>query len=135
MKNGIVNCCIRYAKGFFVMSMLFAIHYDGSAQMQPPGYDRAKKMQDERNKMLIIDRDSMTLIDTAVIYDPDTYESEVRVMEHRISIRDYCVTVLGMPNPEILMDGNPHTIIDKRTYDEIMVRLKPGGGLDVRNKE
>ncbi len=134
MKNGIVNCCLRHRKIFFLL-LLFAIHYESVAQMQPPGYDRAKKLQDAQNKMLIIDRDSLTLIDTAMIFDPTTYESEVKVMEHRISIRDYCVTVLGMPNPEILMDGNAHTIIDKRTYDEITVRLKPGGGLDVSKKE
>lgn len=115
--------------------LLFAIHYDSAAQMQPPGYDRAKKIQEERNKMLIIDRDSLTLIDTVKIFDPVTYEEEVKVVEHRISIRDYCTTILGMSNPEILMDMNEHVIIDKETYEDMTIRLKPAGGLDIRRKE
>ncbi len=106
-----------------------------SAQMPPPGYDRAKKMESERMKMMTIDRDSLTLIDTAVIFDPVTYEEEVKVIEHRISIRDYCVTVLGMAKPEILMDGQPHLIIDPRTYKEVTVRLTPDSKLDIVSKD
>ncbi|MDQ3017138.1 MAG: hypothetical protein M3R25_10540 [Bacteroidota bacterium] len=110
---------------------MFAIHYESHAQMPPPGYDRAKEMKAQQAKVLIIDRDSLTLIDTVVVYDPTNYEEEIKVIEHRISVRDFCVTVLGMSNPEILMDGQPHTIIDPRTYDDLIVRLKPGGGLDM----
>lgn len=122
-------------KLLFVTVFLLLAAARMSAQMPPPGYDRAKKAEAERMKMLSIDRDSLTLIDTAIIFDPTTYEEETRIIEHRISIRDYCTTVLGMAKPEILMDGQPHLIIDPRTYKEVTIRLTPDSKLDIVPKE
>ena len=99
-------------------------------QMPPPGYERAKQIEAERMSMSSLDRDSITMIDTIVVFDPDTYESETRIVEHRISIRDYCTTLLGIGDPDILKDHQPHTIIDPRTYDEIPIRLRPEGKID-----
>ncbi len=101
-----------------------------SAQMPPPGYERAIKMQQEREKLAPMDRDSVTLVDTIMVFDPDTYESETRIVTSSISVRDYCIRHLGMANPDILLDRNPHTIIDPRTYDDLTVRLNERGKLD-----
>jgi hypothetical protein len=99
-------------------------------QMPPPGYERAKQIEAERMGMSSLDRDSITMIDTIVIFDPETYESETRIVEHTISIGDYCKTFLGIGDPEILKDGQPHTIIDPKTYEEITIRLNPAGRID-----
>ena len=101
-----------------------------SAQMPPPGYERAKKMQEERMKISPLDRDSLTRIDTVVIFDSETYEEEIKVVQTRISVRDYCTLNLGMGNPDILLDGQPHTIIDPRTYNDMTIRLNQAGKID-----
>lgn len=104
--------------------------YNSSAQMPPPGFERAKKMQDERNKLARMDRDSVTLIDTIAVFDPETYEQEIRIVSTRISLREYCTQYLGIGNPSMLEDGNPHTIIDPKTYEELTIRLNPAGKID-----
>jgi hypothetical protein len=113
----------------FVFFMLIHV-MDSAAQMPPPGYERAIKIQQEREKLAPMDRDSVTLIDTIQVFDPDTYESETRIVSSRVSVRDYCIRLLGMANPDILLDRNPHTIIDPRTYDELTIRLNERGKLD-----
>ena len=98
--------------------------------MPPPGYERAKKIQEERMKISPLDRDSITRIDTVVIFDSETYEEEIKVVQTRISVRDYCVLNLGMGNPDILLDGQPHQIIDPRTYNDMTIRLNQAGKID-----
>ncbi|MBK9984574.1 MAG: hypothetical protein IPP15_19780 [Saprospiraceae bacterium] len=110
--------------------MLFAFHYHCTAQMPPPGYERAKKIQEEQMKVSILDRDSLTLIDTVEIFDPTTYESETKIVNTRFSLRDYCLKYLGIGNADILLDRNPHTVIDPKTYGDITIRLNASGKLD-----
>ena len=105
------------------MIILCAFAATAYAQMPPPGFERAKKIQEERNKMSPLERDSLTLTDTIRIFDPETYEEEVRVVDSRMSIKDYCINYLGMANPDILLDYQPHVIIDPETFEEIRVRL------------
>src|SRR5688572_27353668 len=110
-------------KLLLVSIILIGYVLTGTAQMPPPGYERAKKMELEKAKMSPMERDSISLIDTVVIFDPNTYEQEVNVVTHTMSLKDYCIRYLGMSNPDILLDGKPHVIIDPETYDEIKVRL------------
>ncbi|HZV69156.1 MAG TPA: hypothetical protein VFG10_06410 [Saprospiraceae bacterium] len=126
MKNSIVNSPIMLLKLFCVFVLLFAIHYQSSAQMPPPGYERAKKVQDEQMKVSILDRDSLTMTDTVVVFDPSTYEEETKIVNTRFSLRDYCLKYLGI-NGDILLDRNPHTIIDPKTFEDITVQLNPAG--------
>lgn len=101
-----------------------------SAQMPPPGYERARKAQEEMKKISPLDRDSISTIDTIVVFDPENYESETRIIRTRISVRDYCTQVLGIGNADILLDRQPHTIIDPRTYDDLIIRLNASGKID-----
>ena len=112
--------------------MVFGILYisNSSAQMPPPGYERAIKIQEERNKLSRLDRDSIAIVDTIVIFDPNTLKEDVQIIDFRVSIRDYCIRYLGMSNPDILLDGNPHVIIDPETYEDITVRLTPDGKIE-----
>ena len=130
MKNSIVNSPLRVLKFLSVFVLLFAIHYQSSAQMPPPGYERAKKVQDEQNKVSLLDRDSLTVIDTVLIFDPTTYEEETRIVNTKFSLRDYCIKYLGIDG-NILLDRNPHIIIDPKTYEDITVQLNPAGKIVV----
>ena len=111
----------------FIAAFFLLYIADSSAQMPPPGYERAVKIQEERNKISRMELDSMVLIDTVLIFDPDTYEEETQIMTRSISLKDYCTTYLGMGNPDILLDHQPHIIIDPKTYEEITIMLTPDG--------
>ncbi len=121
-------------RSLLVFVLFLLTNFIASAQMPPPGYERAKKMQEERMKISPLDRDSIAQIDTVMIFDPNTYESEVKIITSRISLRDYCYRYLGMGNADILLDGNPHTIIDPGTYNEMTIRLNPAGKIDTMPK-
>ena len=105
-----------------------------SAQMPPPGYERAVKIEEERQRMPPMERDSITVIDTARVFDPETYEEETIISKIRFSLKDYCTRYLGLGNPEMLLDGKPHIIVDPKTYENITIRLNPAGKIDtIRN--
>jgi len=113
-----------------VIALLFGYVAISSAQMPPPGYERAIKAEEAKQRMSPLERDSITLIDTAMVFDPETYESEVIITRLRLSVKDYCIRYLGVGNPDILLDGNPHTIIDPKTYENITIRMNPAGKID-----
>ncbi len=117
-------------KLLLIFALMMVYVANSSAQMPPPGYERAKKMQEEREKMSPMERDSMVMIDTVMIFDPNTYEQEVRIMSNKMSLKDYCIRYLGMGNPDILLDRQPHIIIDPETYEEITVRLTPDNKIE-----
>ena len=111
------------------LACLFVLQI-GFSQMPPPGYERAMKMKQEQDAIPYLDRDSITVIDTAVIFDPTTYEEETKIISTTYSLRDYCKQFLGMNDPDILMDHQPHTIIDPRTYEDMTIRLNQSGKID-----
>lgn len=99
-------------------------------QMPPPGYERAIKMRDAEKAVNQLDRDSITVTDTIVVFDPTTYQETTTVTVTNYSLRDFCKNFLGMANPDILLDGAQHTIIDPKTYEEMIIRLNPNGLID-----
>ncbi len=100
------------------------------AQMPGPGAERERLRMQQQMQLSAIDRDSVTIQDTSIVFDPATYEQTVMITVNRWSLRDYCRIRLGMNNPEILLDNQPHVIIDPRTYDEMTIRLRPEGKID-----
>ena len=121
---------ISYFLACFFMVMIMCYPRHGYSQMPPPGYERAVKTQKERESIPYLDRDSIMVIDTAVIFDPTTYEEEVKIIATKYSLRYYCQQFLGMNNPDILMDHQPHTIIDPKTYEDMTIRLNQSGKID-----
>ena len=121
---------LSYCLAFFFMVMIMCYPRHGYSQMPPPGYERAVKTQKERESIPYLDRDSIMVIDTAVIFDPTTYEEEVKIIATKYSLRYYCQQFLGMNNPDILMDHQPHTIIDPKTYEDMTIRLNQSGKID-----
>ncbi len=122
-------------RSMLVFALFLVIHYIASAQMPGPGYERAMKMRAEQMKVSPLDRDSVTLVDTVSIYDPNTSESETKIIANKISIRDYCVRYLGMGNADVLLDGQPHVIVDPKTFEDMTVRMNQSGKIDTIPKK
>ncbi len=104
-------------------------------QMPPPGYERAVKMEMERRNTPVLDRDSITIIDTVSVFDPTTYEESIQIIHATYSLRDYCKTILRISDPDILLDRKPHTVVDPETYGDMIVRLTPEGKIEVTRKK
>ena len=101
------------------------------SQIPPPGYDRAVQMELGKRNIPRLDRDSMMIIDTVAIFDPATNEESIQVITSTYSLRDYCTSILRMGNPDILLDEQPHTVVDPETYGDMIVRLTPQGKIVV----
>jgi len=113
-------------KFFFALFAFVAVASTSAAQIPPPGYERELSLMKAQGERSPLDRDSITVVDTITVFDPETYEETVRVIESTYSLRNYCADFLGMTNPDILLDGKPHTIIDPKTYQELQVRYIAG---------
>ena len=122
-------------EGWVVFITVLICWFSGPAdsafgQIPPPGYDRAVKLEQDRLNKPPMDLDSVTLIDTVEIYDPEKSESDIQIMRTRYSIREYCHEILRIQNPDILLDHQPHTFIDPKTYNDIIIRLNQAGQID-----
>jgi hypothetical protein len=109
---------------------LLFISFTAFSQIQPPGYEREMKMREAQKQLTLLDRDSITLVDTVVIFDPTTYEESTTITVTTYSLRDYCKNMLGMNDPDILLDNQQHTIIDPKNYGDLIIRLNPSGKID-----
>jgi hypothetical protein len=122
-----------WPRGILLTCLLFT-SISAFSQITPPGYERELKMRAAQNNMSRLDRDSIHVIDTVAIFNPETYEETIQVIHAAYSIREYCKTFYGMNDPDILLDGNPHIIIDPKTYEDISIRLTPDGKIEVMPK-
>jgi hypothetical protein len=115
------------------LAILFAsfgqIH-EAASQINPPGYERQRQIQQAMLNTPILDRDTITVIDTTLIFDPNTYEEETKIIISKYSLRDYCKAFLGIQDPDILLDRKPHKIVDPRTYEDMIILLNEAGKLD-----
>ena len=96
-----------------------------SAQLPPPGYEREVKQYQEQQKTSFLDRDSLVMMDTTVLYDPDTYIETMTVIQNKMSVRDYCLHVLKFGNPELLSGGQAVEITDPNTYQKMTIKWNP----------
>ena len=99
-------------------------------QISPPGYEREMERYKAQQKISPLERDSVTVIDTVEVFDPETYESTTQIIITNYSLKDYCINFLAITDPNMLLDGKPHTIIDPRTYEDIIIRLNSSGKID-----
>lgn len=115
--------------GVFICCFLL-LSTPADAQITPPGYEREMKMRAAEPTLSQLDRDSIMVTDTVVIFDPTTYEETTTITNTNYSLRDYCKNFLGMQDPDILMDRKPHTIVDPRNYGDMIIRLNESGKID-----
>jgi predicted oxidoreductase len=104
------------------------------SQIPPPGYERAMAERKAMMQMAPLDRDSVTLVDTTEIFDPTTYESEIKIIVTTYSLRDYCREFLKINDPDMLLDHHPHTILDPNTFEDLIIRLNQAGKIDTLPK-
>ena len=95
---------------------------DAHAQMPGPFHEEEQKALREMQKNSVLTQDSVVMVDTVELYDPDTFEKEVRIIRENVSIWDYCIGYLGIDNPNILLDGSTIEVTDPRTYEPLRVR-------------
>lgn len=113
-----------------ILTSLFLLSTIASSQINPPGYEREMEKYKAQQKISQLERDSVTIIDTIQVFDPETYESTTNIISTNYSLKDYCKNFLAITDPDILLDGKPHTIIDPRTYEDIIIRLNSSGKID-----
>lgn len=109
----------------------------GTAQITPPGYDREVEQMKEQRKASVMDRQSVIVIDTAMIIDPDDFSEIIKITRDTISLRQYCEGRLGVQNADGLLDGKPRTITNPVTYEDMIIQWnRSAGRLDtLRRKE
>src|SRR5690606_32784 len=59
------------------------------AQISAPGADRERQRLRDQMERPVIDRDSITIRDTVVVFDPVTYEQTVTITVTTYSLRNY----------------------------------------------
>ena len=116
-------------KQILVLGLLFLVN-DLAGQIPPPGYEREKEMRKYQPTLGQLDRDSITVTDTVIVFDPSTYQETTTIVVTNYSTRDFCKNFLGMNDPDILLDGKPHTIVDPKTYGDLTIKLNPSGKID-----
>ena len=121
---------IGLAKKYIIGLAFSLLVIDVSGQITPPGYEREMEMRKAEKTLSRLERDSVTVTDTVVVFDPATYQESVTVTVTNYSLSDFCKNFLGMNNPEILLDGKPHTIVDPRTYGDLIIMLNSSGKID-----
>lgn len=114
-------------------ALLFSVCFAGfvqlaEAQMTPPGQERQKRLIERMQLGNALDRDSVTIMDTIVVYDPDTYSETFTVMQTTLSLRSYCREELGINDPDILLGGQVIEIDNPVTYEKMQIRYDPRAG-------
>jgi len=114
-----IQLCTRR---LLALSTLLALTMSAYAQLKPPGYEREVQALEERRRTSILDQDSLTVIDTIALFDPQTNKESVRIVSSTLSWRDYMMFRLGINKPDELLNGVPFTLMDPKTYEKITVR-------------
>jgi len=93
------------------------------AQSMPgPFYEEEQKALEDMKNMSVLNRDSVVMVDTVTLYDPETFEENIRIVRSKMSLWEYCQNFLGIQNPNKLLDGETMTITDPDTYQEMKIR-------------
>ena len=110
------------AKYLGLIAILLICLSDLQAQIRPPGYEREIAAMEVRRQTSVLEKDSVTVRDTIVLFDPDTYRDTMKFVSSQISWKDYLMFRLGVNEPEKLLNGEPMTIMDPGTYEDITIR-------------
>ncbi len=119
----------KIGKNILVIMITLGMSVTAIAQMPGPG----AKSQAERYKKFEVTggalaQDSVVQIDTVILFDPVSYEETFTVTVNKLSIYDYCQQVLGISDPDMLLDGKVHTITNPLTYDKMQIQWNQTAG-------
>lgn len=111
---------------FLIFCCFCFTHAD--AQIKPPGYEREIRESQNRPEASFMDRDSVTLTDTILVVDPETFEETILIKQRTYSLRGYCINELSVAKPDYLFDGKTHKITNPVTYEDLYIRWNQGAG-------
>ena len=104
-----------------ILSVSFAVC--GSAQNLPgPGAERDMEKIRDMQRGSVLRKDSVMIIDRISVVDPETGAEKTQVIINAYSVYDYCRLLLGINDPDQLLNGQPMTITDPANYQEMTVR-------------
>lgn len=111
----------------FRYSLVFGIFLITAAtcvaqNMPGPFYEEEQQALENMKNMSVLNRDSVVLIDTVVVFDPETFKETTRIVESKMSLWEYCQNMLGIQNPNRILDGETMTITNPDTYEEMKIR-------------
>jgi len=98
------------------------IFTDSTAQIEGPGAKRDYERIQELKRGSVLQQDSVVLLDTIILFDPETFEEEWKIVSSKYSVFDYCKQLLGISNPNDLLDGQEMTIANPETYEPMKIR-------------
>lgn len=111
-------CCIA----------IFIFSVDTFAQMPGPGAKRDADRIKELEKGSVLVNDTIVVIDTVIVFDPETFEETMTIVESKFSLFDYYQQVLGVSDPNELLDGKERTISNPVTYEPMKIRWNAAAG-------
>ncbi|MDX1478201.1 MAG: hypothetical protein R3301_10890 [Saprospiraceae bacterium] len=123
--SGLVDIPLNRAACLLATALLTCCSVSAVAQIKAPGHDRDLETIKTMRANAVLDRDSVTLVDTIVLFDPDTYVQTTRIIKSTMSIRDYCTELLGYDSPDELLKGEVITITNPQTYQPMKIKWNP----------
>jgi hypothetical protein len=107
---------------------LLIFFVDATAQIQGPGAKRDYDRIQELERGSILQKDTVVILDTIMLYDPETYVETMKIVRSKYSVYDYSKQVLGISNPNDLLDGGEMTIANPETYEPMKIRWNASAG-------
>jgi len=111
-----------------VLTCLTVFWIDTSAQLTGPGAKRDAERIEELKRGSVLQQDTITMLDTIVVFDPQTFVETWTVVTSKYSVYDYCNQILGISNPNDLLDGREMKITNPDTYAPMVVRWNASVG-------
>ncbi|RLD20378.1 MAG: hypothetical protein DRI69_06355 [Bacteroidetes bacterium] len=110
------------------LAILLVFCADAGAQIDGPGAQRDYDRIQELKRGSVLQQDTVVLRDTILLYDPETYVETMQIVMSRYSVFDYCRDILGISNPNDLLDGQEMSIPNPETYEPMKVRWNASEG-------
>ena len=105
-----------------VSVIVFGIWLSSTAQNLPgPGAERDMEKIKEMQRGSVLRKDTIEIVDRISIVDPETGAEKVQVIINAYSVYDYCRLLLGINDPDQLLNGQPMTITDPTDYQEMTI--------------
>jgi len=107
---------------------MMVLYTGTTAQMDGPGAKRDFDRIQELKRGSVLQQDTVVMRDTIMLYDPETFVETMQIVVSKYSVFDYCKDILGISNPNDLLDGQEMTIANPETYDPLTVRWNASTG-------
>ena len=123
MKRSRIMKHLRSFAGTGIFLLLLFLPEKVGAQIKPPGYERERKLWlEQREQGSVLDQETVIVLDTSIIIDPETFKETVKIIRDTMTVRAYLEGRLGVQEPDRLLNGVPVKITDPVSYEEMIIR-------------